>query len=107
MSAFNYCEAVDQVLGTTYSKHRTLRSCLDPGSAEWEDATMEDRIEVLKRLVASGNSLQSIFLNYKLTYIEMNKTHVSNNLENGLAAVLQYLLEQQIIEDPKPAVPNP
>lgn len=107
MSAFNYCETVDNVLSTPYSKHRTLRSCLDPGSAEWEDATMEDRIEVLKRLVASGNSLQSIFLNYKLTYIEMNKTHVSNNLENGLAAVLQYLLEQQIIEDPKPAVPNP
>ena len=90
----DYCEAVDKALGGSYSPHRSLRSCLDPGSSEWESTTMKERIEVLKKVVADGNDLQEIFLDYKITYREMNKLHVAKRLEDGLTELLKYLLSE-------------
>jgi len=92
MEDYNYSKLVDKALGNSYSKHRTLRSCLDPGSQEWSETSMEDRVEVLKKVIRAGNNLQKIFFDYKVTYKEMNKPHVVENLEEGLAKLLEYLL---------------
>lgn len=95
MKNYNYSERVDKALGNSYSPHRTLRSCLDPGSSEWNETNMDERVEVLKKLVKAGDDLDKIFLAYKITYNEMNKPHVSKNLENGLTALLQHILNKQ------------
>lgn len=92
---YNYCEKVDEALGNSYSKHRTLRTCVDPGSQEWSECTMEERVEVLKKVVKAGNDLEDIFRNYKKTYRDMNKPHVADNLEAGLFHVLEYLLKKE------------
>lgn len=94
----NYCELVDKALGHSNSEHRTLRTCLDPGSAEWDTTTMEKRIEVLKKLIDSGCDLNRIFMAYKFTYREMNKNHVANNLEDGLGELLIYLINKEPIK---------
>ena len=94
MNNYDYSERVDKALGHSYSKHRTLRSCLDPGSHEWSETTIEKRVEVLKKVVADGNDLGQIFLDYRVKYKEMNKPHVVENLEHGLTELLQYLLSQ-------------
>lgn len=92
MSQYNYCEIVDKALGHSNSIHRTLRSCLDPGSNEWSETSMDKRIEVLTKVVNKGNDLQTVLLHYKMSYQEMNKPHVVDNLNNGLAELLEYLL---------------
>ena len=94
----NYCDLVDKALSHSNSQHRTLRTCLDPGSEEWQSTTMEKRIEVLKKLIDSGCDLNRIFLAYKFTYREMNKNHVANNLESGLGELLIYLLIKEPVK---------
>lgn len=92
---YNYCEQVDKALGNSYSKHRTLRTCFDPGSQEWSETTMEERIAVLEKVVNSGNSLNRILLDYKITYKEMNKKHVVESLESGLIELIEYFLKNK------------
>jgi len=87
----NYCEIVDTALGHSMSKHRTLRTCLDPGSSEWSETTMPEKLEILKK-VAVVKDLSLIFMMYKMEYREMNKPHVADALEDGLTALLKYTL---------------
>ncbi len=94
----NYCEIVDKALGHNMSQHRTLRTCLDPGSNEWDETTMEKKIEILKK-VSVVKDLQFIFLLYKKEYEEMNKPHVAKRLEDGLTEILKYVLKNNTIEN--------
>ena len=85
----NYCDIVDKAMGHEMYKHRTLRTCLDPGSSEWYDTTMEDKIEILKK-VSAIKDLQSIILFYKKEYQEMGMPYVVERLEDGLTELLKY-----------------
>ena len=89
----NYCEIVDKALGHEMSQHRTLRTCLDPGSDEWNETTMGEKVEILKK-VSTVKDLNRIFLLYKTEYREMGKPHVANALEDGLIQLLKYLLKE-------------
>jgi hypothetical protein len=88
----NYCEIVDRAMGYEMYRHRTLRTCLDPGSSEWNDTTMKEKVEILKK-VAAIRDLQSIFRLYKKEYIEIGKPHVAMGLEEGMAELLKYFLK--------------
>jgi hypothetical protein len=89
----NYCEIVDKALGHEMSQHRTLRTCLDPGSSEWNETTMEEKVEILKK-VSAVKDLNRIFLLYKREYQEMGKPYVAKGLEDGLTQLLKYLLKK-------------
>jgi hypothetical protein len=89
----NYCEIVDKALGQHMSKHRTLRTCLDPGSSEWNETTMEEKIAILKK-VSELKNLNFIFLLYKKEYQEMGKLNVVNGFEDGLTELLEYFLKK-------------
>ena len=87
----NYCEIVDKALGHDMSQFRTLRTCLDPGSNEWDETTMEKKIEILKK-VNAVEDLQFVFLLYKKEYEEMNKPRVAKRLDDELTELLKYIL---------------
>jgi len=89
----DYCAIVDKALGHSMSKHRTLRTCLDPGSSEWNGTTMYKKIEILKK-VSAIEDLEFVFLLYKKTYIEMGQPHVAKRLEDGLTELVKYLINQ-------------
>ena len=92
--AKHYQEIVDEVFGSMY-KHRTLRTLFDPGSTEWDETTIEKKIEILKRLLeTSGISLEKILSGYKHFYLKelANKGHVVNTLQDGLAILLNKTL---------------
>lgn len=86
----NYCEIVDKALGHKMSQHRTLRTCLDPSSSEWNETTMEEKVEILNK-VSTIKDLNRIFLSYKMEYQQMGKPHVAKGLEDGLTELLKYL----------------
>jgi hypothetical protein len=89
----NYCEIVDKALGQDMSKYRTLRTCLDPASDEWNETTMEEKIAILKK-VSELKDLNFIFLLYKKEYQEMGKLNVVNGFEDGLTELLKYFLKK-------------
>lgn len=88
----NYCEIVDKAMGHNMYIHRTLRTCLDPGSSEWNETTIEEKVAILKK-VAAVKKLDSIFRHYKRDYIEMGKPHVAKSLEEGLTILLTHFLK--------------
>lgn len=87
----HYQEIVDEIFGSLY-KHRTLRTLFDPSSSEWNDTTIEKKIDILKKILNSKKiSLDNLILGYKHFYSKelANKGHVLNSLEDGLIILLQ------------------
>jgi len=96
MKQKHYTELVDEAVGFNMYSHRTLRTCLDPASHEWTETDMQKKIDILKKVIAKGNDLQDIILEYKYFYKDdMNKAHVSEHVEDGLIGLLQHLLTEK------------
>jgi len=91
----SYCELVDEAMGQSLYQHRTLRTCLDPGSYEWSETTMDEKIEILENVIRAGIDLQCVFWQYKTLYCKMNKPYVANSLDEGLAELLKHILKQK------------
>lgn len=86
-----YQEVVDEVFGSLY-KHRTLRTIFDPNSSEWNETTIEKKLEILNKILKSDKiTFQELILGYKHFYsIELeNKKHVLNSLEDGLLILIE------------------
>lgn len=47
----HYQDIVDEVFGSMY-KHRTLRTLFDPNSSEWDETTVEKKLEILKKIIS-------------------------------------------------------
>lgn len=95
MKEKHYTELVDEAVGFNMYTHRTLRTCLDPASHEWTETDMQKKVDILKKVLAKGNNLQDIILEYKSFYKDMNKPHVGEHVEDGLIELVQHLLTDQ------------
>jgi hypothetical protein len=85
-----YQDIVDEVFGSMYS-HRTLRTLFDPNSSEWDETTIDKKLEILKKILDSNKiTLDEILNGYKHFYQHelANKGHVINSLQDGLAILL-------------------
>lgn len=87
----HYQEIVDEIFGSLY-KHRTLRTLFDPDSSEWNETTIEKKLEILKRILESDKiTFEQLVMGYKNFYKNeiTNKEHVLNSFENGITILLQ------------------
>ena len=73
-------------------KHRTLRTLFDPFSSEYEQTTLDKKVEILKVIIENNLNLTSIIKEYKQFYLEENKQHVVNSVEDGLTNLLSRTL---------------
>lgn len=46
-------------------KHRTFRTILDPFSGEWNQTDFDKKLEILEKVVASGEKLSVLIRDYK------------------------------------------
>ena len=86
----HYQDIVDEVFGSMY-QHRTLRTVFDPNSSEWDETTIDKKLEILKKILASNKAtLDEILHVYKHFYHHelSNKGHVINSLQDGLSILL-------------------
>jgi tyrosine-protein phosphatase YwqE len=91
----HYQEVVDEIFGSTY-RHRTLRTIFDSKSYEWHETTVEEKLEILKKLIESRKiSLEEITLGYKIFYQTeiANKRQVINTLQDALIILLKYSIK--------------
>ena len=92
----HYQEIVDEVIGQ-HSSHRTLRTLFDPGSSEWNDTTMDKKLELLKKILDSGKiSFPSLIFAYTLYYKKESpgREYVADALPEGLALLLEFSLKK-------------
>ncbi len=87
----HYQEIVDEIFGSLY-QHRTLRTLFDPYSSEYEETTMENKNEILGKILQSNKiSFEQLISDYKHFYLKelANKSHVIDSLESGLMNLLE------------------
>ena len=72
----------------------TLRDCFDPSSSEFSESTMEEKIQTLQKVIASGFSLEQITKEYCRFYEKLNKSYVAKDLHQGLKALINFLLKK-------------
>jgi len=76
-------------------KHRTFRTILDPFSSEWNQTDFDKKMEILEKVIASGEKLSVLIRDYKSRYDEQNRRDISINVENALIMLLQYRLTRK------------
>ena len=90
----NFYEArIDKVFGRgSMWKHRTFRTIFDPFSSEWNMTDYNKKIEILEKVIESGENLEDLISDYKERYDEQNRKDISLSVESALAKLLQYRL---------------
>ena len=84
----HYQDIVDEVFGSMY-KHRTLRTLFDPNSSEYNQTTMDKKLEILNKIKENEIDLTELLNDYKEFYTEENKIHVVDVADEGLEILLK------------------
>jgi hypothetical protein len=75
-------------------QHRTLRTLFDPASAEWNMTSMEEKVDILKKIQASGERLGKLATEYQNYYRhEHNRPDIADDFKSGLVKITEYLLD--------------
>ena len=77
--------------GSTWN-HRTLRTLFDVGSYEWSKTTMDEKHLILDKIVESGESITSVYLEYVDFYSEEKGQNYLNQSWQPLIHYLEYFL---------------
>jgi len=73
----------------------TLRDCFDTGCSEYNDTTIDEKIQTLKKIIDNGISLQSVLIDYCEFYRRQNKPYVARDLHIGLKTLINHLLRNK------------
>lgn len=76
--------------------YTSLRTCLDPESEEWNQTTMQKKIDMLKKIIAKGHSLQELIIDYRAFYIEKKNIEVAQRTIDGLMELLNHFLKDKL-----------
>ena len=64
----HYQKTVYEIFGRLY-KHRTIKTLFDPNSSEWNETTIEKKLEILKRILESNKTtFEQLISGYKNFY---------------------------------------
>lgn len=87
----NYSQLVNEAVGFSFKEQQnsTLRNCFDPRSFEWKDTSLQEKVNILKKVLAKVNTLDVIISEYKIAF--KNRT-ADKDIEDSLIELLQYLL---------------
>lgn len=86
----HYQQKIDKIFGNgSLWKHRTLRTLFDPNSSEYNQTTMEKKLEILQTIKDNNIDLSELLNDYKEFYTEENKIHVVDVADEGLEKLLK------------------
>jgi hypothetical protein len=86
----HYQKKIDKIFGKgSIWQHRTLRTLFDPYSCEYNETTMDRKLEILKTIRENEIDLNELLNDYKEFYTEENKIHVVDVAHEGLEILLR------------------
>ncbi len=88
----HYSYRMDKIFGNYWS-HRTLRTLFDPYSTEYSQTTSGQKIEYLKKIIASGENLSSLLMEYEENYYNQNRKDIAQDSKEGVKNLLQKAIE--------------
>lgn len=91
-NTLHYQDLMDRIFDSPCFRHRTLRTVFDPGSHEWNQTTMEEKIALIKKILENKLSIEFILAHYEMHYREEGRDDIARNAKRGLAHILQYAI---------------
>lgn len=86
----HYQQKLDKIFGKgSLWKHRTLRTLFDPNSSEYNQTTMDKKLEIMNTIRENKIDLNKLIDEYKEFYTEENKIHVVDVADEGLERLLK------------------
>lgn len=86
----HYQQKIDKIFGKgSLWKHRTLRTLFDPFSSEYNQTTMDKKLEILKTIRENDIDINELLFDYKEFYTQENKIHVVDVADGGLEILLK------------------
>ena len=86
----HYQQKIDKIFGKgSLWKHRTLRTLFDPNSSEYNQTTMDKKLEILNTIRENKIDLNELLDEYKEFYTDENKIHVVDVADEGLEILLK------------------
>ena len=92
----NYCYRVDKLFRPMYA-HRTLRTIFDPDASEWDNTSIEKKVEILEVILQSGYPLSCWINDYLGYYKALKKSYVESSLPRALEILKENSLNQNLI----------
>lgn len=88
-NSMHYQQKIDKIFGKgSLWKHRTLRTLFDPYSGEYNQTSMDKKIEILNTIRENKIDLNELLDEYKEFYIEEDKPHVVDVADGGLELLI-------------------
>ncbi len=92
----NFFERIDEMMGCNEDyEHRTLRTVFDSFSSEWDDTDMEEKVEILKKMVDSGMNIGITSVEFLMEMEDLNKKISDNDVLLSISAILEYVLKNR------------
>ena len=86
----HYQQKLDKIFGKgSLWKHRTLRTLFDPNSSEYNQTSMDKKLEILNTIRENKIDLNELMDEYKEFYTEENKIHVVDIADEGFEILLK------------------
>lgn len=101
MVNMTYQEIIDETDGIE-KKHRTLRTVFDKQSNEWNDTSIEQKAELLQKVLNTGKiGLRELVNQYRSYYQEElnNKSYVLTSIDESLKLVLSVMKTTLTVDD--------
>lgn len=76
-------------------QHRTFRTVFDPYSSEYDNTSMEQKVEYVRKCNENDLSLDELIEGYKEFYRAENKQNVIKSLEDGLIRLTTKILNEK------------
>lgn len=93
----SYEKRMDKIFsGGAVWKHRTLRTIFDPFSSEWDNTDYVTKIEILNKIITSGENLDLLISDYKFHYIKQNRKDIATVVESALSKLLEFKLRRDL-----------
>jgi hypothetical protein len=78
-------------IGTPW-EHRTLRTIFDPLSDEWNDTSLDEKKDILSRIIQSGENLELLIHQYQSFYSGQGRKDIVREIPIGLTEILTHVL---------------
>jgi len=76
-------------------QHASLRTLFDPVSHEWSETTMVEKADILRTIIAAGESLWLLVGEYQEDYRNYGREDIVDEAVHGLSDLLEHVLKQQ------------
>jgi replicative DNA helicase len=91
---FLYESKIAKIFDDDNFEHRSLQTILNPHSSVWDKTTMDEKIEMLQKIIKNGEVLEYLVESYQADHISFRNEEVAKSSISGLCEIITYMVKE-------------